>query len=1198
MAALALTIGVDALESLAPGLKITETLNGRSRAAFGVLCEDVSYRPAIDATIALTEDSALSFGGLVDTRPEAAFGVPGGAVVLVSVSGVDFAAYASVRYLTGKFPGGTLKQWLQWVLPALAVFSVTLDPTQDDGPVGLTLPEIAYDYLSVAEALDQMSTIANRPWRIDYTKCLAMLPGSGRPAPFAITATCGYLEGDIEVEPASLSDYIDQVILRFTGSGSRAYAFLTNSANFADGETVTVGGHTYTFKTVLGAPANQVLIGGSVDDSLGNLAAAITLAGGSGSTYSAATTANTAVEAYSQATDILKVVALSVGAAGNTIAVATTAATASWYTEGGGSCDTLLLGSDVALTERVTSGTGNRVRVIEEAGVRDAAVAQLMADAYLVQLMAAPTTATVHYQTDQIGLHPGQEQSITWPLRGLSGSFLITDVEIENTEGDQMRRRVTAVSGTGIPARWQDDAKRMLGGSSSGAAPAVPLVPSTGGVSTFGAITGDTVTATGTGGWTVGGLAGFARVQFATDTFSFLTAAGAYADAIIGYLGLGKDPAHRLDIAASGTPGVSAAHLAGQDDTWTAIIKGGTTATKSYGLLIDAGTGASDYALVIRDAAGSVYHDYIFGDGFIFNAGTGGWGIGSKSGFERIQHATGTFTFLTSADAFAALSAAGGTFAGAVSPYAHWTYDLASDATRWRTLYAAELNVWQLVAKTVTASIGGEIWTAETTALTADVTAGATSIQVNDNNLASGDRIVLKSLTSIEWMAVTSAASGSAGAYVYSVTRDLDGTGANAWPKGAAVVNTGVAGEGLITQYALSSSILTGSTGPAIAGVVRTGTTWSNTAVRWALGNLQGQFGYAAATWGAAFGDASAAWLTIDATNGIRIGHGATTKIALDADGDALFAGEVRASAGYFGAAADVVAVDASGLDVGDSGRIKGGASSFTVGTGFWLGYDGAAYKFRVGAAPNGERFEWDGANVGIYGANWELSASGGLSFGDADDSGDVSNLVHWASGGLVGSDGESTFLLGPGNGANNFWVQAYIDRVDVGGGSSSPGILLRCEDASIGVFRDLLPGASLWNGSPAAPWDAFYGNGLTIYGDGYFDDNVSALSFTDRTPWPDGLDALAAVVGMKGTNGRVDHDTLPAFARRTVAFRARVPQSPDGEIVKAGRTETPGQTETGRDLGAMVSLLTVAMQQQQQQIEDLRKQVQGGKPS
>lgn len=95
----------------------------------------------------------------------------------------------------------------------------------------------------------------------------------------------------------------------------------------------------------------------------------------------------------------------------------------------------------------------------------------------------------------------------------------------------------------------------------------------------------------------------------------------------------------------------------------------------------------------------------------------------------------------------------------------------------------------------------------------------------------------------------------------------------------------------------------------------------------------------------------------------------------------------------------------------------------------------------------------------------------------------------------------------------------------------------------------------------------------LTVNGSVYVTSDVSALTFTDRTPHYDG-DALADLAPVKGTANRegkaeIDHSTLPAFARRTFVTRI---------IDEDGReTDT---AEEGRDLGAMISILTKAIQQ------------------
>ena len=113
----------------------------------------------------------------------------------------------------------------------------------------------------------------------------------------------------------------------------------------------------------------------------------------------------------------------------------------------------------------------------------------------------------------------------------------------------------------------------------------------------------------------------------------------------------------------------------------------------------------------------------------------------------------------------------------------------------------------------------------------------------------------------------------------------------------------------------------------------------------------------------------------------------------------------------------------------------------------------------------------------------------------------------------------------------------------------------------------------------------AFYGSGFSFTssaqlsaGTGYFAGNVSALSFTDRTPFYEG-NALAEIKKIKGTatgkgKKEIDHSSLPDF-------------------VKVKKKNEDGIETDERDLGAMISVLTVAVQQLIEKVEALENKKQ-----
>lgn len=227
-----------------------------------------------------------------------------------------------------------------------------------------------------------------------------------------------------------------------------------------------------------------------------------------------------------------------------------------------------------------------------------------------------------------------------------------------------------------------------------------------------------------------------------------------------------------------------------------------------------------------------------------------------------------------------------------VLPGTGYDVNLGMLTRKYLTLHAAELWVETLVAQNTIATIGGRVLVGPTTILTSDIGTGATSILVKHNSLASGDRVYLEANGSVEFMAITSSASGS-GPYTYSVTRNLDGSGANAWTAGDAVFNTGTTGDGFIDLYSVRGVKAGTELGPTIVGNVRLSSTYNDWAPRWAIGNLNGLYSYSSDIYGAAFGVPGGARLTIDPTNGIQMYDGSNNaRVLITPAGAASFSGD------------------------------------------------------------------------------------------------------------------------------------------------------------------------------------------------------------------------------------------------------------------------------------------------------------------
>lgn len=121
---------------------------------------------------------------------------------------------------------------------------------------------------------------------------------------------------------------------------------------------------------------------------------------------------------------------------------------------------------------------------------------------------------------------------------------------------------------------------------------------------------------------------------------------------------------------------------------------------------------------------------------------------------------------------------------------------------------------------------------------------------------------------------------------------------------------------------------------------------------------------------------------------------------------------------------------------------------------------------------------------------------------------------------------------------------------------------------------------------------------GQVLSYDFYAENNVSALTFTDRTPFYDG-NALEEIKQIKGKDGEIDHSTLPDFARKKVNKYKKVDKFIVEEDKKTGKKVTGvtkdlvvDGTEEGRDLGAMISILTKAVQELTEKVEYLENKI------
>ncbi len=123
-----------------------------------------------------------------------------------------------------------------------------------------------------------------------------------------------------------------------------AQAALTFTANPLDAEVVVLGSRTYTFNTTLGG-ADSILIGADTNASIDNLAAAVNVTTGEGTTYGTGTVVHADITGKNERGDVFSAKAKLSGTAGNLLVSTTTVTGATW------SSATLVGGSDTGVPQ-------------------------------------------------------------------------------------------------------------------------------------------------------------------------------------------------------------------------------------------------------------------------------------------------------------------------------------------------------------------------------------------------------------------------------------------------------------------------------------------------------------------------------------------------------------------------------------------------------------------------------------------------------------------------------------------------------------------------------------------------------------------------------------------------------------------------------------------------------------------------------
>ena len=194
-----------------------------------------------------------------------------------------------------------------------------------------------------------------------------------------------------------------------------------------------------------------------------------------------------------------------------------------------------------------------------------------------------------------------------------------------------------------------------------------------------------------------------------------------------------------------------------------------------------------------------------------------------------------------------------------LNPDSAGTRDIGSQLHPIRKIYASELDAVLFAKNTITIQGGDWLITPNTGTL-------ASGLEIGSNVCNFGQAMTLnefvefKAALAAEYVKVGSNVTG----YIYNVTRDLDGSGQNMWPKGTPYADRGVTGSGSI------EAIAGNDVGEPRLSMIVQGLTWAGQLEVVRIGNLNGFLGYTSTAYGMAIGD-GVHYLKYDPTNGLRI---------------------------------------------------------------------------------------------------------------------------------------------------------------------------------------------------------------------------------------------------------------------------------------------------------------------------------------
>jgi len=427
-------------------LSIQEVANGINTLRAAFVSVGGAFRPALGAELVILRDGVRVFGGYIATCHETGAGGKPITTIETLVDADSYHVIADRRFVYVTIPAGaTLKEGLELLEPYITPYGGSLSVAQAVGPTFPT--DIVFAGDTLRQAIDRLSQLSGFVGGLDYFKVLRMVAFGEVLAPFNIAEADGSQVGDVEVV-RSRAKYFNRVIVKYGGS---ATAPVDHVDAFVGDGVQELFDLTYPIVGPVPPTADGAVGYAVVDyntyESLGGLLAVDLLWEYDPAALTVRRRASPPVGPFQ---------------------------VRYWV-----QYPQLVAVEDAA----EIAAHGIFETVVEYPTVFSKAEAIALAESHLSEFLQILQTVT--FQTDTLGLHPGQTITLTLPSRNVAGSYFLSEVEPAHLAAmTDLRTRVTAIDSATFRGSYRQLYVDWLGGGAKtsanvgGAAPP----PSGGGV--------------------------------------------------------------------------------------------------------------------------------------------------------------------------------------------------------------------------------------------------------------------------------------------------------------------------------------------------------------------------------------------------------------------------------------------------------------------------------------------------------------------------------------------------------------------------------------------------------------------------------------------------------------------------------------------------------------------------------------------